>query len=238
MISKLHFFQANRIEVVVIDVGNDASCTAAAELLKVRGVKLYALVNNAGIGLGRGGSVDVVMNTNYMGPKRVTDALVGLIDPMEGRIVNTSSGAASMWLRKQDDDTKRLFSNTNLTFDELDKSVKENVAKNNAGAIGGVYGLSKAALCALTLVQAKTYPNLIVTSLSPGFIDTPMTKGFGAKLTPEQGCISALKCLFGPVTSGYYYGSDGLRSPLTVTRDPGTPEYQGEADPDSSKYNN
>ena len=238
MISKLHFFQANRIEVVVIDVGNDASCTAAAELLKVGGVKLYALVNNAGIGLGRGGSVDVVMNTNYMGPKRVTDALVGLIDPMEGRIVNTSSGAASMWLRKQDDDTKRLFSNTNLTFDELDKSVKENVAKNNAGAIGGVYGLSKAALCALTLVQAKAYPNLIVTSLSPGFIDTPMTKGFGAKLTPEQGCISALKCLFGPVTSGYYYGSDGLRSPLTVTRDPGTPEYQGEADPDSSKYNN
>ena len=49
MISKLHFFQANRIEVVVIDVGNDASCTAAAELLKVGGVKLYALVNNAGI---------------------------------------------------------------------------------------------------------------------------------------------------------------------------------------------
>ena len=217
----------------MIDVGDDASCITAAELLKVREIKLYALVNNAGIGLGRGGSDDIVMNTNYMGPKRVTDALIGLIDPMKGRIVNTSSGAASMWLRKQDDATKALFSNTNLTFDELDKSVKENVAKN----IGDVYGLSKAALCALTLVQAKTYPNLIVTSLSLGFIDTPMTKGFGAKLTPEQGCISALKCLFGPVTSGYYYGSDGLRSPLTATRDPGTPEYQGEADPDSAKYN-
>ena len=32
-----------------------------------------------------------------------------------------------------------------------------------------------------------------------------------------------LKCLFEPVTSGYYYGSDGLRSPLTMTRDPGVP---------------
>ena len=221
----------------MIDVGNDPSCIDAADLLKVRGVKLYALVNNAGIGLGTGGSVDIIMNTNYMGPKRVTDALVGLIDPINGRIVNTSSASASMWLRKQNDDTKRLFSNNNLTFDQLDKSVKENVAKNNAGDIGDVYGLSKAALCALTLVQAKTYSNLIVTSLNPGFIDTSMTKGFGAKNTPEQGCISALKCLFGPVTSGYYYGSDGLRSPLTVTRDPGTPEYLGEANPESSKYN-
>ena len=58
--------------------------------------------------------------------------------------------------------------------------------------IGGGYGLSKAGLSALTLVQAKTYPNLKVVSLSPGFIDTPMTKGFGAKLTPEQGCVSSL----------------------------------------------
>ena len=41
-----------------------------------------------------------------------------------------------------------------------------------------------------------------------------MTKGFGAKLTPEQGCRSSLKCLFEDVTSGFYYGSDGLRSPL------------------------
>jgi len=76
-----------------------------------------------------------------------------------------------------------------------------------------------------------------VVSLSPGFIDTAMTKGFNAKLTPEQGCVSALKCLFEPVTSGWYYGSDGLRSPLTCTRDPGTPEYQGEANPDPAKYN-
>ena len=43
------------------------------------------------------------------------------------------------------------------------------------------------------------------------------------RLSPEQGCVSALKCLFEPVTSGYYYGSDGLRSPLTMTRDPGAP---------------
>ena len=64
-----------------------------------------------------------------------------------------------------------------------------------------------------------------------------MPQGFGASLTPEQGCVSLIKCLFEDVTSGWYYGSDGLRSPLTVTRDPGTPEYQGEADPDAAVYN-
>ena len=63
--------------------------------------------------------------------------------------------------------------------------------------------------------------------------------GFGAKLSPEQGCVSSIKCLFAPVTSGWYYGSDGLRGPLTMTRDPGTPEYQGEpeADIDAKVYN-
>ena len=220
--------------MVQIDVGNDESCIAAAKSLKARGIKLYALVNNAGTGLGKGGSAEAVMNTNYNGPKRVTEAFVDLIDPLEGRIVNTSSGAASGWLKNQDTATKFLFTHPDLTFDLLDKYIQENLAKNTEK----VYGFSKASLCALTLVQAKTYPKLIVTSLSPGFIDTPMTKGYGAKLTPEQGCLSSLKCLFGQtVKSGYYYGSDGLRSPLTVSRDPGTPEYQGEADPDASKYN-
>jgi len=37
--------------------------------------------------------------------------------------------------------------------------------------------MSKCALSALTLVHAKMYPNIKVVSLSPGFIDTTMTKG-------------------------------------------------------------
>ena len=69
------------------------------------------------------------------------------------------------------------------------------------------------------------------------FIQTKMTAGYGARLTPEQGTVSLRRCLFDDVTSGFYYGSDGLRSPLTCTRDPGTPEYGGEENPDASKYN-
>ena len=135
---------------------------------------------------------------------------------------------------------KKLYTNPDLTFEELDASVKANMDSNQTqeGLPKGFsnYGLSKAALCALTLIQAKAYPNLKVTSLSPGFVQTAMTAGYNANLTPEEGCVSSIKCLFEPVTSGYYYGSDGLRSPLTVSRDPGTPEYQGEDNPDPSRY--
>ena len=68
-----------------IDVGDDASCKAAAKALKSKGVKLYALVNNAGT---MGDDNELMINTNYEGPKRVTDAFVDLIES-NGRIVNT-----------------------------------------------------------------------------------------------------------------------------------------------------
>ena len=71
-------------------------------------MKLYALVNNAGIGFKAEITTHDMMNTNYMGLKRVIDAFFGLIDPKEGRIVNTSSGAASGWLKKQDAKTQAL----------------------------------------------------------------------------------------------------------------------------------
>jgi NAD(P)-dependent dehydrogenase (short-subunit alcohol dehydrogenase family) len=231
---------AAQLELLVLDVNDNASVLAAASVLQARGVTLYALVNNAGVGLAHGdlGGAAAILNTNYEGPKRVTAAMVPLIDPAAGRIVNTSSGVASAWLRQRDEPTKCLFSNPNLTLAELDAAVATWLTAEGADLGHGGYGLSKAALTALTLVHAKAYPALKVTSLSPGFIDTKLTKGFGAKLTAEQGCVSALKCLFSEeVVSGSYYGSDGLRSPLTCTRDPGMPEYQGEPNPDPAIYN-
>jgi len=196
----------------------------------------YRITRAVGLATDQGGGAEAILNTNYYGPKRVSEAMLDLIDPDSGRIVNVSSGVASMWVRDQDAATKALFSNPDLAQEELDTAVQACVAAGNVG-MGGGYGLSKAALSALTLVQAKMWPKLKVVSLSPGFIDTPMTHGFGARLTPEQGCVAPLRCLFGDVTSGFYYGSDGKRSPLTCTRDPGTPEYQGEAVPSPAVYN-
>merc|ERR1712226_577931 len=139
---------AGKIEMLQIDVSDDASCAAAAAELKAKGVSLCALVNNAGLGLAQdearsagGAGPDKILNTNFYGPKRVTEAMVELIDPKEGRIVNTSSGGAAMYLKKQDATLKATLSNPNITFAELDQTIKEEAARDNLVAKG--YGFSK-----------------------------------------------------------------------------------------------
>ena len=230
-ITDVHPEVAKSLEVIQIDVSDQASVTAAAATMKSKNITLYALVNNAGVGLNASGDV---LPTNFYGPKLVSDAFVNMINQEEGRIVNVSSGSASMWLRDQNEATKKIFTSSDTTWEELENAVKEAAP---TASMGG-YGLSKAGLTEYTIQQGKQWPNLLCTSLSPGFIETKMTHGYGAKLMPEQGTVSLLRCIFGDVTSGFYYGSDGKRSPLTVTRDPGTPEYEGEDNPDASKYNN
>ena len=93
---------AASIELLQIDVADAASCSAAAETLKAKGVVLSGLVNNAGVGLVTApDALDMLLSTNFLGPRRVTEAFVELLDPACGRIVNVSSGSASMWLRNQ-----------------------------------------------------------------------------------------------------------------------------------------
>jgi NAD(P)-dependent dehydrogenase (short-subunit alcohol dehydrogenase family) len=101
-----------------LDVSDDTSVTSAAASLKEKNTTLYALVNNAGVGLKAGGDV---LNVNFYGPKRVTDAFVDLV---KERIVNVSSGSASMWLRDQDEATKNLFTSSDTTFEELQTAVE------------------------------------------------------------------------------------------------------------------
>lgn len=101
------------IQLLLIDVSDDKSVAEAAEGMKY--VSLYALVNNAGVGLKTGdGSEDGLLATNFYGPKRVTDAFAGKVTD---RIVNVSSGAASMWLRDKEDTTKAFFINPATTWE-------------------------------------------------------------------------------------------------------------------------
>ena len=133
----------DRIQMLRIDVNDEATIAAAAEFLQAEGVKLYALVNNAGVGLATEGSggARTIVDTNYLGAKRVTAAFVSLIDPVEGRIVNVSSGAASMWLEGK----------TRLRRPVLESRCDPGAARcSREFFLAGdfAYGLSKAALTA------------------------------------------------------------------------------------------
>ena len=222
---------ADRIEVVQCDIGSSDSVSAAARTIKARlgDEKLYAIVNNAGCGLAHGVTEEDMFNTNLYGTKRAVDAFLPLLDADEGRIVSVGSGAGPMYLKSQSDAAKVALTTPGTTWEELDAFMKaERASKDFKG--WPAYGLSKAALAAYSMSLAAAHPNVLSMTITPGFIETALTAGMGARKKPEEGTVSIRRCLFedkSKLVNGAYYGSDGLRSPLTRGRDPGTPEFTG-----------
>jgi carbonyl reductase 1 len=130
---------AGRIELLLLDVTDDSSVAAAAASLASKGVTLYAVVNNAGVGLAQPGAPSApesIIDTNLYGAKRVSEALVSLIDASEGRIVNVSSGVASGYLKGQDAATKALFS-LPPSWEALEAGIRAAVSANNVGMGNG-----------------------------------------------------------------------------------------------------
>lgn len=224
---------ADRIKLVQLDVTNDASVKAAAESIGEGDQKLYAMVNNAGIGFGRG--FDQTVNTNYFGCRRVCDAFADVLVRPGGRVVNIASAAGPNFVVKcQMQDLRNMLAEP-LTISGIDQL--DDIAKKNYGMIDyedSAYGLSKALLNAYTVLYAKENPDLTVNSCSPGWIKTDLTAGMGATGSPEQGTLSPVHLLFSPemetIPTGRYYGSDAVRSPLDRYRGPGEPAFAPEDD--------
>lgn len=116
-------------------------------------------------------------------------------------------------------------------IEELDR-----MAKSPWGSDNG-YGISKALLNAYTVLHAKANPDLVINSVTPGWIQTDLTKGTGATNPPAKGAIPVCKLLmdesFADPTlhpTGRYYGSDSVRSPLHYYRGPGEAPYVNDDD--------
>ena len=222
------------INVVQLDVQDQASVTAAAESIKalLGGEPLFAIVNNAGVGLAHGVDTGPILDTNLYGVKRVCDAMVPLLGPEGSRIVNVGSGIGPGWMSRASEPIKNTLCSPTVKWEQIDEIAQANLLSggegDNAsrGPAMNAYGLSKATLMAYTTVLVQAYPHIRTSTCSPGFIDTAMTKGFGARLTPEQGTVSIRHCLFNELPgNGWMYGSDGKRSPIDASREPGEPEY-------------
>jgi NAD(P)-dependent dehydrogenase (short-subunit alcohol dehydrogenase family) len=222
------------IELLVIDVSSDESVAAAAA--KLAGVTLYGLCNNAGAGLAHGLTAPEILEVNLEGPRRVCEAFIPLLDKEVGRIVNTGSGLGPMYVKGQamgkplgnaTAEQKACLMSFDVTWEQVQGvvAIEDNFQEGDMDHFCA-YGLSKAGLTAYTMMLAKAFPNIISSCISPGFIDTALTQGFGAKLSPEQGTVSGRHCLLAELKgNGWYYGSDAVRSPLDVGREPGEPEY-------------
>mmetsp|Transcript_24201 Transcript_24201/g.29349 ORF Transcript_24201/g.29349 Transcript_24201/m.29349 type:complete len:278 (-) Transcript_24201:259-1092(-) len=219
---------AGKIDLVQIDTCDDDSVKKAATLVKEKlaSESLYAIVNNAGAGLQHGETNDVIVNTNFYGPKRVCEAFLSLLDQSQGRIVNVGSGAGPSWVSKQPLEDQKQLCSPDLALDAMEGVIKRQLAIPCEGM--AAYGVSKHGLTVYTQVLAKAHPNLKINCLSPGFINTKMTVGWGASKEPEEGTVAIRHCLFQALQgNGWYYGSDAVRSPLHYMRNPGEPAYDG-----------
>ena len=235
---------AERVEVLPLDVGDDGSVEAAAEHVKAAlgGERLYGLVNNAGIGLG-GESMTTILNVNTYGPKRVVEAFQPLVRD-DGRIVNVSSASGPTFVSRCREDRQRQLTDPDVTWDAIEAVMVECLGIAEEGGdfeaagfgSGNAYGLSKACLNAYTIALARQNPAMTINACTPGYIATDLTlpraagkdpASLGMK-TPEEGTKASLHLLLGdPVGSGWYFGSDALRSPLDRYRSPGDPPYDG-----------
>jgi NAD(P)-dependent dehydrogenase (short-subunit alcohol dehydrogenase family) len=114
---------------------------------------------------------------------------------------------------------------------EIDTLAHRLVEKPTLGS-NSYYGLSKALLNAYTVWLGKSQSDVVVNSCSPGFVETDLTRNMGATKTPDEGatpvCWLMMTCE--EKEAGRYYGSDCVRSPLDVYRDPGAPAYDSNED--------
>lgn len=222
----------DRLECVELDVSSDDSVKAAAEDVGKGGQLLYGVVNNAGIGFGN--SFEVALGTNYFGVRRVCDAFSRYLVRPGGRVVNIASASGPMFVSGLRD--KGLKEKLTLPVAKMPGGIEEldTIAKSYWGQMdysSDSYGLSKALLNAYTALHAQSEPDLIINSCSPGFIDTDITRGMGASKTPMQGAVAPVELLMSDDVAknptGWYYGSDAVRSPFHCYRDPGEPPYTG-----------
>jgi NAD(P)-dependent dehydrogenase (short-subunit alcohol dehydrogenase family) len=198
-----------RLKAVELDVTIEATVATAAQKLRDGAIRIDALVNNAGIyGAARGpDGVARTIETNFFGPLRVTLGLLPLLRD-GATITNVTSGLGA--LSNLDDTHRRLLADRALTRDALVAHMHDFVRAGGTDWGTDAYGVSKAALDALTRIfAAELAPrNIRVNATDPGWVRTDMG-GRGAPRSVEEGARSVLFGITTTETGGVF--RDGKR---------------------------
>lgn len=198
-----------RLKAVELDVTSDASIATAAQKLRDGAIRIDALVNNAGVYRDARGPDGVArtIETNFFGPLRVALGLLPLLRD-GATITNVTSGMGA--LDQLDAEHRRLLADPALSRDALVAHMREFVRTGGKGWGTDAYGVSKAALNALTRILANELaPRRIrVNGTCPGWVRTDMG-GRGAPRSVEDGAASVLFGVTATETGGVF--RDGRR---------------------------
>jgi NAD(P)-dependent dehydrogenase (short-subunit alcohol dehydrogenase family) len=184
------------VAFVELDVTDDASVAAAADLVRERYGRLDVLVNNAGVVGPRQPLPEVtaddvlgVLDANVLGVVRVTRAFLPLLRAAANpRIVNVSSGTGR------------------LTW-QVERGWPQEVAPP-------IYSMSKAALTMLTLQYAQSLPGILVNAAWPGYTATDLNDHQGTQTVTEgTDPIVALATLPPDGPTGTMRGREGAVDP-------------------------
>jgi NAD(P)-dependent dehydrogenase (short-subunit alcohol dehydrogenase family) len=163
-----------------LDVASPESLAALAERLERQGIRLSAIINNAGVAM-EGFNAHVAEYTvavNFLGPLLVTERLLPLVET-HGRIVMVSSSLA--WLEDYPPSLRRRFdpppsretllSHLRAFVDDVRTGVYE-----ARGWPGSAYRVSKLGLNALTRLLAEELKprHVLVNGVCPGWVRTDM----------------------------------------------------------------
>ena len=208
-VARLRKATGGRLKAVELDVTSDASVATAAQKLRDGAIQIDALVNNAGVyGAARGpDGVAITLDTNFFGPLRVTLGMLLLLRD-GATITNVTSGLGS--LSNLDAEHRRRLSDPTLTRDALVELMRAFVRDGGTGWGTDAYGVSKAALNALTRLLARELAprNIRVNATCPGWVRTEMG-GRGAPRSVEEGARSVLFGVTTADTGGIF--RDGVR---------------------------
>jgi len=181
---------------VPLDVTDDRSVAAAAQLIEQRAGRLDVLVNNAGVTGGRPqepstvdlAAVRTAVETNVIGVIRVTNAMLPLLRRSASpRIVNMSSGVGSL--------------------------TRQTTPGAEVGPISVAYAPSKSMLNAVTVQYAKELQgtDILINAACPGYTATDLNN-FSGHRTPEQGAAIAVRLATLPAggPSGGFFEDAGV----------------------------